>query len=133
MVRGGYKKNMKLGWRIWTLIVILLLSLLAIFGFPPTFFQDGVVIKSVSQNSTSFDSGLRQNQIIIGIDGKEIKNVEDYADALAGKFISNTSTKTIITMKNSEFVLFTNSAPEITVSNVPKTNLKLGLDLAGGA
>ncbi len=133
MVRGGYKKNMKLGWRIWALIIILGLSLLAIFGFPPTFFQDGVVIKSVSQNSTSFDSGLRQNQIIIGIDGKEINNVEDYANALAGKFVSNTSTKTIITMKNSEFVLFTNSAPEITVSNVPKTNLKLGLDLAGGA
>lgn len=115
------------------LIIVLAFSLLAIFGFPPTFFQEGVVVKSVNSNSTEFNSGLRQGQIIVNIDGNEIKNVEDYTEAISGKFSLNQSIKTEIATKDAEFILFTNSAPEITVSNVPKTNLKLGLDLAGGA
>ncbi|MEK6819640.1 MAG: hypothetical protein AABY03_00375 [Nanoarchaeota archaeon] len=115
------------------LIIVLAFSMLAIFGFPPTFFQEGVVVKSVNSNSTEFNSGLRQGQIILNIDGNEIKDIQDYTNAISGKFISNKSVKTEIATKDSEFILFTNSAPEITVSNVPKTNLKLGLDLAGGA
>jgi len=115
------------------LIVILLLSLLSIFGMPPTFFEKGVVIKSVDSNSTAFEQGLKQGQVITAIDGKQITNQLDYTNALAGKFISNESTKLTITTQNSEAILFSNSPPKITVSDVSKTNVKLGLDLAGGA
>lgn len=115
------------------MIVILALSVISIFGVPPTFFEKGVVIKSVGLNSTAFDQGLRQGQIITFIDGKSISNSDDYAKTLSGKFISNESVKTIVTTKNSEFVLFSSNPPEIIVSDVSKSNLKLGLDLAGGA
>ncbi len=114
------------------LIAVLLLSLLSIFPIS-TLFQNGVVITSVNSNSTAFEQGLKQGQIITAIDGKPVTNSLDYTNALAGKFILNESTKFTITTKNSEAILFSNSPPKITISDVPKTNLKLGLDLAGGA
>ena len=124
----------KLGFKIWLLIIILILSLISIF-ITPTFLQNGVLIVSVEPNSTAFEQGLRQEQIIIAIDGKEITSLEDFTQALQGKYDSNSneSVKTIITTKNLEVILFSKQAPEITVSEVPKTNIKLGLDLAGGS
>lgn len=120
-------------WRIWVLIIFLILSLISIFGVPPTYFEKGVVIKSIELNSTAFNEGLRQGQIITSIDGKEISNSEDYSLAISGKFPSNESVKTVILTKDSEVVLFSGNPPEITISNVEKSRLKLGLDLAGGA
>ncbi|MBI2043115.1 hypothetical protein HYT25_01865 [Candidatus Pacearchaeota archaeon] len=127
--------NIKFTWKIWLLIILLVFSMLSIFGFPPMLFEEGVLIKSVASNSTAFSEGLRQGQMIIAVDGKEIKNIDDYSNALSGKFPvnSNQSVKTEITTKDSEIILFSKTAPEITVSNIPKTNVKLGLDLVGGA
>ena len=68
---------MKIGWKIWVLIIFLVFSLLAIFGFPPTFLQKGVFVSSIEANSTAFEQGLRQNQIIIELDGQKIENLED--------------------------------------------------------
>jgi preprotein translocase subunit SecD len=123
---------MKLTFRIWLLIIILLLCVLSIFGFPPTFFQKGVVITSVEQNSTALEQGLKSGQIITAIDGNEISNMEDFSDVLQGKF-SLENVKTIITTSQGEFILFSNKAPKITVSEIQKTNIRLGLDLAGGS
>lgn len=129
--------KIKLTWKIWLLIIVLAFSLLSIFVSSNgiAFFEKGVLIKSVVSNSTAFDSGLRQGQIITEIDGEKIANVNDYSNVLSGKFPlnSNTSVKTEITTTNSEIILFSEKAPEITVSDISKTNLKLGLDMAGGA
>jgi len=123
----------KLTWKIWFLIIVLVLSFLAIFGMPPSFFEKGVLITSVEANSIAFEQGLRQGQIITNIDGKEIKNVGDFSNALVGKFDSNESVKTVIQTKESQMVLFSKIAPEITIAEIPKTNIKMGLDLEGGA
>ena len=123
---------MKLTWRIWILIIILLLCVLSIFGFPPTFFQKGVIITSVEQNSTALEQGLTSGQIITSIDGNKISNLEDFLSSLQGKF-SSENVKTIITTNKGEFILYSNKAPKITVSEIPKTNIRLGLDLAGGS
>ena len=64
---------MKMGWRIWLLIIALLLSLLAI---KPNF-QSGVVVKSIDKNDSFFEQGLRQGEIITALTGKPIKNFED--------------------------------------------------------
>ncbi|MCK5624607.1 PDZ domain-containing protein [Candidatus Pacearchaeota archaeon] len=122
----------KLGFKIWLLIVILALSLISIF-ITPNFLQEGVLIVSVDSNSTAFDQGLRQGQIITAIDGQEIKTLEDFTNTLQGKYGFNESVKTTINTKDAEIILFSKQAPEITVSEVPKTNIKLGLDLAGGS
>ncbi len=123
----------KLTWKIWLLIIVLAMSLLSIFGLPPTFFEKGVVITSIEANSTAFEQGLRQGQEIIAIDGQEINNLEDFARVMKGKFDSGEKIKTDIATKDLEVVLFSEQAPEITVSDIPKTKIKMGLDLAGGS
>ncbi len=125
--------KIKLTWRIWILIIILVLSLLSVFSLPPKFLQKGVLVTSVELNSTAFQQGLRQGQIITIIDEQEITDVKDFSEALQGKYIFNQTIKTIIQTKESEIILFSDHAPEITVSDIPKTNVKTGLDIAGGA
>ncbi len=122
---------MKIKFRVWILIIALFLSFLAIA--PWKSLEKGVLITSIESNSTSFEQGLRTGQTIISIDGKKVNNIEDFANALKGKFPADEKIKTIITTREGEFVLFSNQAPEITVSSIPKSNLKTGLDLSGGS
>jgi preprotein translocase subunit SecD len=128
------KKSMKIKftWKIWLWIIILFLSLVSIF-ITPHFLQKGVLVTSVSQNSSAFEQGLRTGDIITSIDGKVVASVEDFTKIMEAKFISSEKVKTIITTTKSEFVTYSNSSLGIIVSKLPSTNLKLGLDLAGGA
>ncbi len=132
--KGEKTMNLKLTWRIWLLIITLIFSLLAIFNLS-AFFQKGVLITSIDVNSTAYEQGLRQGQLIIGIDGEKVDNIEDFSKAFHGKYPSllNESVKTIITTKNSEIILFSKEAPKLTVSDISKTNIKTGLDLSGGS
>lgn len=118
----------KISWRIWLLIVVLLLSLLAI---KPSF-ETGVMIKSVEKNSTAFNADLRVGQIIKIIDNQDIKTIEDYAKALED-FPKEEKTKLIVQTKNQRHILFTDEAPEITISKIPSTRIRFGLDLEGGS
>ena len=124
---------MKTTWRIWLLIIVLSASLLAV---SPQF-EKGVIIKSVEKNSTAYDSGLRQSMIIISINGEKINNLKDYTEKINLIFPQSqplkNKIKVIISTKDSEFILFTDKLPEITVSEIPKTKIKTGLDLSGGA
>jgi preprotein translocase subunit SecD len=131
----GKNKMKKLGFKIWLFIIVFALALLSIFvsSNGVTLFQKGVLITSVEPNSTSFEQGLRSGQIIVSIDGNAIKNISDYSNYIQEKFPSENEIKTIIKTKDSEFILFSKSSPEITVSKIPKTSLKTGLDLSGGA
>jgi len=119
----------KIGFRLWVLIIFLVFALLAL---SPSF-KSGVLIKSVEKNSTAFEEGLRQGLIIKKINEHEIKNMEDYADAISKIFESSGFKKIIIYTDKGDFVLFTNKPPEITLTNIPKLKLKTGLDLSGGA
>ena len=123
----------KLTFRIWILIIILILSLISIFGLPPSFLEKGVLITGVEQNSSAFEQGLRQGQIITAIDGKSVESIDDFSKIIQEKYPSNSEIKTTIQTKDSEVILFSKQVPEITLSNIPKTNLKTGLDLSGGA
>lgn len=124
---------MKLTWRIWILVIAVALSLLAVFGTPMSFFQKGVLITSVEQNSTIFEQGLKKGQIITEIDAQKIESLEDYSRIMQEKFNFNESVKIIIKTKDSEIILFSKSPPQITVSEIPKTNIKTGLDISGGS
>ena len=134
-LNGILKRKMrkKLTLRIWVLIIIVALCLVSIFGLPPKFLEKGVLITSVESNSTAFEQGLRKGQIITSIDGKTIESIGDFSKIMQEKFPSEEDIKIIIKTKSSEIILFSNEAPEITVSEIPKTNIKTGLDLAGGA
>ena len=120
---------MKLGWRIWILIIALALSLLAI---SPSF-QKGVLIKSVDVDSYSFSQGMRAGEIIKDINGNKITNIEDYAKAMDSLFLDGTEKRLDIVTDKSDYTLFVNETPKISVSKIPATKIKMGLDLRGGA
>tara|TARA_Y100000310_G_scaffold174669_2_gene174745 strand:- start:23829 stop:25370 length:1542 start_codon:yes stop_codon:yes gene_type:complete len=124
---------MKFTLKIWLLIVVVLLSLLIILGLPLTLFQKGVLITSVDNNSTAFQEGLRQGQIITGIDSQTIESMEDFSRIISQKEYNGGNVKTTIQTLEGEFILFSPSPPELTVSKIQKTNIKFGLDLEGGS
>jgi len=125
--------KIKLTWKIWILIIVIALSLISIFGLPPKFLEKGVLITSVEQNSSAFNEGLRKGQIIDSIDGQKVNSVDDYSRIISENFPTEEKIKLIITTKDSQAVLFVNQSPEITIVNLPKTNIKTGLDLTGGS
>ena len=125
--------KLKLTWKIWLLIIFVVFSLLSIFGLPPSFLEEGVLVTSVEPNSTAFNQGFRQGQIITSLDGVKIDSVNDFSQALQGRFLSNQSEKATFTLKQGDIIYFSDVLPEITISEIPKTNIKLGLDMAGGS
>ncbi len=120
---------MKIGFRVWILIIALLLSILAI---KPTF-ESGVLVRSVERNSTYFNAGLRQGEIIKSINGESIADKEAYTAAISKIFVSGLVQKIDIKTKSNEYTLLTNETPQITIDSVPKTRIQTGLDLRGGA
>ena len=152
---------MKISWRIWVLLIVLVFSLLSI-GFS---FQKGVVIKSVERNSTAFNEGLRQGDIIKDINGQKIENKEDYARVIDNIFAqnllkgiqlpqiinkTNQSSELNITLpdikevdsdlislriktKDKDVILLVNESPKIIVDDIPRTKIRTGLDISGGA
>ena len=125
----------KLTWKIWVLIIVLILSLLSIFvgSGGIGFFQKGILVTSVDANSDAFEAGLRQGQKIVSIDGVIIESLEDYSNALNGKYNFEDKVKVVFDIEDFNIILFSDHAPDITVSEIPKTNIKTGLDLAGGS
>ncbi|MBT4376300.1 PDZ domain-containing protein [archaeon] len=123
----------KLGFKLWLLIIVVLLSLVAIFGFPPKFVNPGIMITSIDSNSSLFEQGLRQGDTITQIDGVKIKTMEDYSKIISERFPSTENIKLSITTQNNEYLFFGNEFPEISITKIPSSNLELGLDLAGGS
>jgi preprotein translocase subunit SecD len=124
---------MKLTFKIWLMIFFIGASLLAIFagsGLTKT----GLLVTSIdAENNTLFDQGLRQGDLIIEIDGQKIETLQDYSAVVSQKFASGEDVKTEIKTDNNDYIIFSSSLPELTVAEIPNTNLMLGLDLAGGS
>lgn len=124
--------KIKFTWKIWLWIIFFVLSLISIF-VTPNFMQKGVLIKNVEVNSSSFDQGIKAGEIITSIDGQTIKDVADFSKIAQDKELLNSSVKTIIKTNKAEYIIFSNKSLGLSVSKLPKTNLNLGLDLAGGS
>ncbi|MFA5173833.1 MAG: PDZ domain-containing protein [Candidatus Pacearchaeota archaeon] len=120
---------MKIGLRIWILLIAIVLSLLVI---SPSF-EKGVQISYVTQNSTAYEHGLRAGEVITSIDGQTITNFNEYSNVISSKFPTEQAIKLTITTKDNEYILFSDKAPEIVVRDIPKTRIQTGLDLRGGA
>ncbi len=135
-------------WRVLLLLFVVLLALTSIFtASPSNWFATGVNIDSVESNSSASIAGMAgpssgthplSLERVQEIDGEEILSVEDFYDALL--FVQAGDTVTITTDQN-EYVLLVKEEDitsgvaidlGITVSEIPSSNLKKGLDLAGG-
>lgn len=95
--------------------------------------QAGVSIRAVDQNSSAFEQGLRQGQIIIAVNNQPIVTVADYATAFEGLFSSGEAQRVDITTDSGTVILFTDEPPALIVEEIPRTNIKTGLDISGGA
>src|SRR3989344_324051 len=120
----------------YRILILFFLIILSVVWISPGK-QDGVLIKDVSLNSSSFDAGItintelkpKQRELITAIDSREIKNLSDYYEAIS-KYSEN-STFRIITNKK-EYPVYLNKELGLTVSEPPSSNLVEGLDLKGG-
>jgi preprotein translocase subunit SecD len=122
---------MRITWKIWLLIIVLILALLAVS--PWGFFSKGAAIKSVERNSTLFNEGLRQGMVITEINYQKVLSTSDYTKIISDLLPSQTEKKLIFSTDKGEFIVFTNQTPEMVVGDLPKSKIKLGLDLSGGA
>ncbi len=125
---------MKLTWRIWMLIAFLIFSLISIFSIPPQFLEKGLIVKSVEQNSSVFDLGLRAGMIIQEINGQTIETIEDYSNSMSifsdlqeHKLDIKTKEVEIINLFSAEIV------DQIQLEEIPFTRIQTGLDIRGGA
>ena len=122
------------------LIIFVLFSLIAIFvswnnGPVIDYFQKGVLINSVQQNSTMFKEGLRTGMIINEINGMTINDLSDFTNAM--NLFSSTNTTSRLDLKTNSIEIIGIFSPKIvnefSVGSIPKTKIKTGLDIQGGA
>ena len=121
----------KLTWRIWLLIISLAISTLFLISFQG-FFEKGVLITNVGLNSTAYNQGFRQGQIITSINGESVSSPDNYYKIVQNLF--NGKPKHVVFNEHSkEIDYYSAKIPDIVISKIPKTNLKMGLDLSGGS
>ncbi len=118
----------KITFRVWILIASLLLALLMI---SPTF-QKGIIVTSVEKNSSAFLTGLRPGMKLQEINSQKISSLEEFSIVASNFNKKNDSRISIVTNKGT-FVYLDQNLSSITVSDIPKTKVKTGLDLSGGA
>jgi len=114
---------------IFSLVIIALLLII----IPLFTFSSGVMVTSVNPSSVAFSEGLRKGMIISEINGVTIKNSDDFFNTINSVVESEGSKKFDIQTEKERIIFLTNSSIGVSVKNIPKTNLKTGLDLSGGA
>ncbi|MFA4960715.1 MAG: hypothetical protein WC548_03575 [Candidatus Pacearchaeota archaeon] len=130
-------EKMRITFRMWLVIIMVLLSFISIFSIPPLFLQKGVEVSSVNTDSKIFSEGLRKDMIIKQINGEEINSLSDYNNAInyIKNLADNKTEKIVITTENIEIIgLYDKSIlNDISIREISSTKLNLGLDLQGGA
>ncbi len=113
-------------------------------GIPFSILNQGIVVKAVERGSAAYDAGLRIDsgmESVIAVDGNAVKTVSEFESAISGSDINQTiriqTNRNYYTIEVRPLVVNNETiGPEelgITVADVPKTNLKLGLDIQGGS
>ena len=123
-----------LRFRVLFLLFWIIVSIVAI---NPRLDPNGVAIKGVDFNSTALAAGIKvdkdvtptSREIIKVVNNVEIKNLDDYANAI--NQVKNESVLRISTDKN-DYVMVKNGDIGLVVDKVASSNLRRGLDLQGG-
>lgn len=105
---------------------------LALLMISPSF-KEGIAIKNIDKDSKAFESGLRSGMLIKEINSEKVSSIEDYS-RISSELLSNSEEKRIsITTDKDSFIFLDANVSAITASKLPKSNIKTGLDLSGGA
>jgi len=130
-------KGLLKNWKIWFLIFWLIV---AVFSINYKFDTSGASITSIESNSSAAIAGLTNpgssiqptsREVITYVNNYKINDAVDFYTAIA-----NISSDSIVKIKTSqtEYSLLKedNKSFGITVTDVPGSNLRKGLDLQGG-
>jgi preprotein translocase subunit SecD len=127
MVYGKQEIDMIKYWRIWLLLVFVLAATLAIGFKEYPYGRYGVKVVYVSGNSPA-KGILEQGMIITEVNEMQIKNIQDWENA-----IKNINSGTVSLKANGKYYTFTiNNTLGIDVTEMERTNLDFGLDIRGG-
>ena len=123
---------MKLGFRVWLWLLIVVLSVVVILGVPPKFLSGGVVISAIDSDSKLYEDGIRQDMKLIKINNLPIDSVEDYV-SLVNSLTSESLRMDLITNTGEFIGLYSKEDfDSLVVKKISLTRLKTGLDLQGG-
>lgn len=136
-------KDIFLSFRIWVLVIFLLISF---FAINPTFTNSGVVINGITPNSLASSSGfefdsissLRNLEKIITVDGVSISSEEQFYDLIDSlekeKNIVFETNRGFYTISFENLENKTNSEQlGLSVKPASFSNIRLGIELEGGS
>jgi len=155
MVNTNKIKKLFKNWRIVTLLIFLVLSIIAI---NPTSDTSGVLIRTIEPNGPANVAGIISDEVETSLLAREritylqdtkIDNLDDYYSAMKnvipGQTIKVTTKKKSnffsyeinsysidIPLRNQTNISYNDNLLGISVSDVPSNNIILGLDLQGG-
>jgi len=128
----------------WKVILLLLFLVFALVAIKPSPWVEGVTIKSVAINSSAAQAGIENptsqlsplaRERIISINGEKINSPADYYSKLTN-LVENQTVYVVTNKQNYNFLSHTDNLGKIDlgikVNEAPITNLRKGLDLAGG-
>ena len=118
------------GWRTWVLIVFLVLAIIAINPNP---WAVGLEVKQT--DDLARENGIDRGVIITSVNDKVFTNSEEFDNLLTQESNNkqfNGSAKLIFETNKGRIAYLTEEKPGITLGEVAKNNIVLGLDLAGG-
>ena len=135
MSSGSRLRRILTNPRVIIVIVAFLISIQAT-GIPFSLGNEGVIVRSVEKGSPAYEAGMRVSEgsgreVIVAIDGNKLKDVLGYSAAISG----TAPNQTLMVETDSAFYKVTANGGDLglKVANAPKTNLRLGLDVQGGA
>lgn len=115
------------------MIILATVIVLALFAINPRPWSNGVEIRYADEMST--ENGLKADMIVYSINNREIRDIKDFSDILieeSGKKIYENKAKLEFNTNKGSFAFLANETPKIIVKEAAKSNIVLGLDLAGG-
>ena len=132
-------------WRVLILIFFIVFSYITLNGgFIPHFWDEGVTIRSVAQNSSAAQSGIPsptpqltplQKERILSFNGKSLASAVEYYE-LEQSLAGNSTVILQTTKKRYTFIIppnnFYSNDLGLRVYDAPTSNLRKGLDLEGG-
>lgn len=141
----------------WRVLLLLFFIVASLFMIQPTFFREGVALRSVEKDSPAALAGMHSplgkdkpmfREVIVKINGQKIAELDDYAAAtmdLADGDTVKIETKSRCIYENNKrqmhifaqdmaYTIYYNETTGlgIEVYEAPTSNLKKGLDLQGG-
>ncbi len=118
----------------WRIIILIIFVIMAIVAINPKLDTSGALIKTIDKNSSAEANGLTTGEIILEINNEKVLSTQDYSSKISSlapneitKIKTNKAEYSIL-IEDYNGTIYTG----IQVGEVPTSNLRKGLDLAGG-